>query len=158
MARTAGQIKQRGPETWLVSVHLCRDANGKKLYRSATVHGGRKVAEKALRALLREKDSGRLVLPAHVTIREFVEDWLEKAVKPRTRASTFASYKAILDRYVVPEIGDVPLDNLTTMQLQGLVATLSTREPALAPRTVRYAFTLLKSALRTAVRWRMLSW
>jgi integrase len=158
MARTAGQIKERGPNRWLVSVFLCRDTTGKKVYRSETVRGGRRAAEKALRAMLREKDSGRLVLPSRVSFGEFLEDWLEKAVKPRTRASTLASYRSTLNNYVVPELGLMRLDKLNAMQLQGLVAKLVAREPALTPRTIRYALTLVKSALRTAVRWRKLTW
>ncbi len=154
--RTVGQIIPRGPDKWLVSVFLHRDTNGKKVYRSQTVKGGRKMAEKALRALLREKDSGRLVVPSRAPLSEFLEDWLAKAVKPRTRASTFASYRSVLDAYVIPELGATRLDKVSAMQLQGLVARLTER--GLAPRTIRYALALLKSALRTAVRWRMLAW
>src|SRR5664280_1823362 len=154
--RAVGQIKERGPERWLVSVYLCRTAEGRKIYQSKTIHGGRKMAEKALRAMLRAKDSGRLVVPSRVPFEEFLEDWITKAVQPRTRASTLASYRSVLDAYVKPEIGRIRLDKLSALQLQGLVAKLTER--GLSPRTVRYALALVKSALHTARRWRMLAW
>ncbi len=157
-ARRQGQVVPRDAKgkKWLVSVYLHRDANGRKVYRSEVVHGGRKEAEKRLRALLREKDQGRLVVPSKVPLREFVEDWLTKTVKPRTRPSTAASYRSVLEDYVLPDLGATPLDRLKPIQLQAVVAKLTER--GLAPRTIRYALSLLKSALRTAVRWRQLGW
>ncbi|MFI5143670.1 MAG: tyrosine-type recombinase/integrase [Thermoanaerobaculales bacterium] len=156
MARTAGQIKPRGEDRWLVSVYLCRDAAGKKIYQAKTVHGGRKAAEKALRAMLREKDTGRLVVPSRQTFGEFLEQWLVKAVTPRTRTSTLESYRHVVNAYVLPELGRIRLDKLSPLHLQGLVAKLTER--GLAPRTIRYAFALVNSALVAARRWRMLAW
>ena len=40
-ARREGQIKERGPNKWLVSVYLGRGPGGKKVYQARTVHGGR---------------------------------------------------------------------------------------------------------------------
>ena len=49
MSRRAGQIRRRGDRKWLVSVFLGRDAVGKRRYKSKTVHGTKKAAERALR-------------------------------------------------------------------------------------------------------------
>ena len=45
MAKTSGQIIERGRDRWLVKVYVGRDVNGKRKYISKTVHGGKKEAE-----------------------------------------------------------------------------------------------------------------
>ncbi len=121
--RREGQIKPRGPDRFLVSIFIGSelvDGKRKKLYRSETVRGGIRGAEKRLRAMLREKDSGRTVRPSREAFSEYVARWLRDAVKPRVRASTFASYEEMLKGYVLPDLGPVRLDKLTVAGLQRL--------------------------------------
>ncbi|ERI07779.1 hypothetical protein [Aneurinibacillus aneurinilyticus] len=54
----SGQIIPRGKDTWLVRVFIDRDENGKRKYHNKTIHGGKKVAQKYLNDMLREKDAG----------------------------------------------------------------------------------------------------
>jgi integrase len=156
MARTAGQIKPRGEGRWLVTVFLGRDTTGRRLYQSETVHGGRKTAEKKLRDMLREKDTGRLVRPDKRPLGEYLDWYLANVVKTRVRASTFASYALVFANYVRPELGAVRLDKLTPLHLQALVSKLSER--GLSARTVRYALAILGGAMIKARRLRLIPW
>jgi len=153
--RRIGQIKPRGEGRWLVSVYLYRDAAGRKIYRSKVVHGGRKVAERKLRALLEQKDGGRLARPDRRTVAEYLTWWLENVAGVRVRASTLASYRLVVETYLKPAIGLVRLDKLLPDHVQELVRKLTER--GMAPRTVRYAIALLNGALRKACRDRVLS-
>lgn len=154
MARTAGQIRGRGAGRWLVTVYKGA-AGGKREYVSHTVKGSRKKAETKLRAMLGEKDEGRLTRSDHRPVGEYLDWWIANVVKPRVRLSTFESYKLVVETYLKPELGAVRLDKLTTLQVQALVRTLSDR--GLKARTVRYAFSVLNGALRKAVKLRLLS-
>jgi len=154
--RRVGQIIEKAPRKYLVSVFLGRDANGRKQYTSKTVEGTKGDADKALRELLTKRDAGRLVRPSAMTVEEYLtKRWLPQAVALRARKVTSASYELVLNRYVIPHVGTVRLGKLHTLHIQAMVSTLV--DQGLAPRTVRYAASLLNSALRQALRWRLIS-
>jgi integrase len=155
MVRKTGQIISRGSGRWLVRVYLGRTVHGKRKYVSKTVHGRKKDAEKALREKLKMKDDHRLVVPTKMTFGDFIEKWLTDAVKPRVQPSTLQSYRHALEANVIPELKDCPLPKLTPLHLQGVIAKMS--EKGLKPRTIRYAMSLTNSALRQAMKWRLIS-
>jgi hypothetical protein len=51
---------------------------------------------------LRERDLGRDLKGAKITLNEHLDRWLETAVGPRVRPKTFQDYKSVLHRYVRP--------------------------------------------------------
>ncbi len=155
--RRAGQIKPRGKGRWLVSIFLSSEiVKGKRVkhYQSETVKGSLKQAERRLRKLLGDKDDYRVTQPSRELFEKFIARWLEDAVKPRVRASTFASYKESLERYAVPELEHVRLDRIGAATLQRVVSRLVDR--GLSARTVRYTMALVNSALNTARLWRII--
>jgi integrase len=135
-------------------VFLGRDAAGKRRYLSQTVEGTKKDAERVLRELLGQKDKGRLGQPARRALGGYLDEWLEVAVKPRVRAHTLEFYREQVDLRIKPTLGDVRLNKLSTMEIQRWTNRMSER--GLSPRSVRAAFSTLHSALRQAVRWRLL--
>jgi integrase len=60
----------------------------------------------------------------------------------------------LLARYVRPRLGSRPLGELSAAEIQPLYSELLKRE--LSARTIRYTHAVLFSALRQAVRWKML--
>jgi len=154
MAKAQGQIIARGEKRWLVRVFLGRDARKRKLYIAKTVEGGKKDALKVLRGLLNERDKGRLVRPSTMSLETYLTQWLRDAVKPRARSSTAETYRQTLWTHVVPSIGQVPLGKLTPLHVQSIIAAMSER--GLASKTILNAVVLLRSALRQAMRWRIL--
>lgn len=155
MAKAQGQILSRGKERWLVRVFLGRDADKHRVYLARTVEGGKRAAQGELRRMLGERDKGRLVRPSAMTLEAYLTQWLRDAVKPRTRASTAEVYRQTLWAHVVPAIGQVALGKVTPLHVQKIVADMA--EAGLAPKTILNAVSLLKTALRQAVRWRMLT-
>ncbi len=152
----AGQIVARGRGKWLVRVFLGRDPDtGTRRYHNRTIHGTKKDAERYLTATLREKDLGIFVEPARMSLNAYLDTWLETAAKPRLRPRTFEDYKWLFAKYVRPTLGDRSLDRIVPLDIQGLYTGMLQR--GLTARTVRYVHTALSSALKQAVRWRMLS-
>jgi integrase len=156
VAKTQGSIvkSKSGKDRWLVRVFLGRDKDKHRMYLSKTVEGGKKDALRVLRGLLSEKDKNRLVRPSTMTLEEYLTQWLRDAVTPRTRASTAEIYRQTLWKYVVPAIGQVTLGKVTPLHVQKIVADMA--KAGLAPKTILNAVSLLKTALRQAVRWKML--
>jgi integrase len=150
----AGQIVQRGGSAWLVRVYVGRRADGSREYRSRTIKGSRKAAERALTKMLREKDTGQLVVPTRETLAAYLKRWLDLSAKPRVRERTLRDYGQLIHRHIVPVVGSVRLDRLTPLHIQGVYAGM--REKGLSERSVQYVHTVLRSALKQAVRWRLL--
>ncbi|MNR86726.1 putative prophage phiRv2 integrase [compost metagenome] len=152
----AGQIIPRGDRTWLVRVYLGRDPEtGKRRYHNHTVHGTKKDAQRYLNGVLREKDMGTFVEPSAVSLNEYLKQWLESAAKHSVRERTYEGYCKILDRYVRPTLGSRRLSEISPLDIQALYTSL--RKLNLSARTIRYAHAVLRSALKQAVKWRMLA-
>lgn len=150
----AGQIIRRGERNYVLRIYIGRDAKGKRQYLNRTIKGTKKDAEAQLTKLLRDRDMGVLSDPTRESLNDYLDRWLETAVKPRVRTRTYEDYKAIANRYIRGALGDKLLTQITPIALQKLYAELLARP--LAPRTVRYCHTVMHNALGQAVKWRML--
>jgi integrase len=155
MARKVGQIIARGDRRWLIRVYLGRDHETKKRnYHNRTVRGSMREAQAYLTKKLRERDLGRDLEGAKVTLNEYLDRWLETAVKPRVRQKTWRDYADILRRYIRPGLGDGVLASMRPLEIQTTYQGMIER--GLSPRTVRYTHAVLRSALRQALQWRLL--
>ena len=155
MARKVGQIIARGNRRWLIRVYLGRDHETKKRnYHNRTIRGSMREAQAYLTKKLRERDLGRDLEGAKITLNEYLDRWLETAVNPRVRQKTCQDYDGILRRYIRPRLGDRVLASMLPMDIQTTYQGMIER--GLSPRTVRYTHAVLRSALRQALQWRLL--
>ena len=150
----AGQIIKRGERNFIVRIYLGRDATGKRDYLNQTVRGNKKDAQAVLNKLLRDKDMGALVEPARISLDEYLDHWLETSVKPRVREGTHQEYTATLRRNVRPTLGAKKLGSIKPVDIQGLYTEMQKRG---LKDSVRYTHTVLKDALKQAVKWQMLA-
>ncbi|MGO9115333.1 MAG: tyrosine-type recombinase/integrase [Thermoguttaceae bacterium] len=156
MARKTGQIVGRGRQRWLVRVFLGRDRETRqRRYHSRIVRGPVRHAQSYLNKVLREHDLGRHVEGADVTLTEYLDRWLETAAKPRLREKSYHSYESLLRRYVRPSLGARNLAAICPLDIQAVYQHLVER--GLSARTVRYTHSVLRSAMRQAIRWRLLA-
>ena len=152
MTRKAGQIIERGDRRWLIRVYLGRDSEtNKRNYHNRTIQGSMREAQAYLTRKLRERDLGRDLEGAKVTLNEYLDRWLETAARPRVRPKTFQDYQGMLQRYVRPVLGERVLTALRPLDLQAMYQNMTERD--LSARTIRYAHVLLKCAMQQAVRW-----
>jgi integrase len=150
----AGQLIRRGERTFLLRIYMGRDANGKRDYFNETVRGTKKEAQALLNKLLRDKDLGMLLEPSRESLDSYLDRWLEAAAKPRPGASSYGDYQWLLKRYVRPQLGTVPLQKLTALDIQKVYAAM--RAQGLSSRTIQYTHRVLRSALEQAVKWRII--
>jgi integrase len=155
MARKTGQIIRRGPSTWLVRIYLGRDPETRKRsYIGKSIQGGLRAAQAHLNRMLADRDLGRNIRSSRQTLDQYLDHWLSICAQPRLRAKSFRDYTGLLARYVRPRLGARPLGELTSAEIQTLYSELLNRP--LSARTIRYTHAVLFSALRQAVRWRLL--
>jgi integrase len=111
-------------------------------------------AEAYLTKKLRERDLGRDLQGSKITLNEYLDRWLETAVRPRVREKTYLDYQGMLRRYIRPNLGERVLAAMRPLDIQASYQQLIER--GLSGRTVRYTHVVLKSAMRQALQWRLL--
>jgi integrase len=163
-------IKRRG-STWTYVVRVRDPQNGRM--KDAWVGGfateqEAKVARNAARTAA---DQGTAVAATRITVRDYLEDWLEASAS-RVRPTTLVSYSLHVHRYIVPAIGAGRLQQLTPAMIDKMNAALlksgrmPRREPVegekpapaqgLSPATVRRCGATLHKALGDAVRKKLI--
>ena len=120
-----------------------------------TVHGSKANAERALKALVVEVESGRLPRTG-ATVGELLEAWFAVA-SPGFSPRTVLETRGVMDRRLLPDLGLVALRHLSVARLDGYYAGLlehgSVGGEGLAPGSVRRIHGVLRRALHYGVRW-----
>lgn len=129
----------------------------KRIYK--TVKGTKKQAEHYLREMIAEIENNTYVNESNVTVKEWMNTWVELYLKDKS-PTTVAGYKKQIDSYIIPQFGNVPLQSLTTLEIQRWVNGLYDCSPAsnkpISAKTVRNIFLNLQAACRKAVVLEML--
>ena len=124
--------------------------------RSKAIYGRtRRAVADALRDALKAAEQGTLVADERQTLAEFLTRWLQDVARTRVRPRTFVGYEAAIERHISPQIGRVRLAKLAPQHLQGWLRTLETHGVSVGRR--RYARVVLRTALNTAIRWRLVA-
>jgi integrase len=147
------QLIKRG-DAWSVRVFRGRDANGKRKFVSKTIRGPKRAALEWARKVELELSTDTYREPTKQTVADFLKAWLDGTAAQRVRAKTLSSYRQLVANYIVPQLGDRALRQLTLPEIDRSYAALSDR--GLSPRTVRYVHSVLRQALGHAVKSRLL--
>jgi integrase len=136
-------------------------ADGARRRKSKVVRGDRSrwptqdALDAALADLRDRYPDGQEVSPAE-TVGQYVERWHAELL-PMTGAdpSTIANYRPFVRWHIVPDIGDIPLSELTAREvndwLQSLVRSADAGGKGLSQSSARIARTVLKQALDAAI-------
>ena len=157
MAR--GTIRQRSrvrKDSWTVQIYLGTDpTTGKKRYHSEAVKGTKAKAERRRTELLRQVDTDSFVEPSGLTVGEYLLKWLRESVKGRVKNRTYEGYEGNVRRYLVPRLGAIRLEKLTSRHVQVMETELleggGLEGKALSAQTVLQAHRVLTKALNDGV-------
>src|ERR1700752_3352790 len=121
MAPQVGQIIAPGDRRSLIRLYLGRDHETKKRnYHNRTIHSPMREAQAYLTRKLRERDLGRDLEGAKITLKEYLDRWIQTAVKPRVRGKTCRDYQGMLRRYIRPHLGARVLATMRPLDIQGI--------------------------------------
>ena len=127
---------------------------GKRRFKA--IYGrSRKAVAVALHDALKAAQEGSLVTDERQTVSDFLARWLHDVARTRVRPRTFAGYEATITHHIAPHIGRVRLTKLTPQHLQAWMASL--KEDGVSVGRRRYARVVLRMALNTAIRWRLVT-
>ncbi len=143
-----GTIRQRPNGTWEARY---RTPDGRQ--HSVYAPTRREVQDK-LRGALTHTEHGVKPVSQQLTVAAYLDDWLKTSVRARCRKSTADNYAVVVDAYLKPALGRVPLARLEPEHVQRMLADLTARsEPKpLSPTTVRYCYSVLRIALGRALK------
>lgn len=146
-----GHLRERKPGVWELIVPLGRDPlTGRRRQRSKTVRGTKRDAQRALRDLLGDVDADRLTGTA-VTLSDLLDAWLDLAQRDLS-PTTLVEYRRLIERRIRPGLGNVALTKVSTGQLDAFYQAL-TRDAGLSASSVRQVHSVIRRALRQAVKW-----
>lgn len=119
-----------------------------------TFHGNRTEAQKRLRQILTELDKGIFIKPIKVTVSEYLDQWLHYSAYPNLTPRTYEQYEYIVQKYIKPAIGEIPLCQLKPQQLQLLYAS---KQSEGRQRTAEYIHFTCRKAFANAVKQAILA-
>ena len=113
-------------------------------------------------------NEGTFIPPTEQTLSAFMQDFVKLYGEKNWGVSTYDANNRLLDNYIIPLIGDVPIQSITTLmadqffkKLEKTKAVGSKHHPArtefVAPKTMIKIHKLLKCAFGQAVRWEILA-
>lgn len=152
----AGQIIKRSENKYLVRIFIGRDGNGKRKYFNKSINGSKKDAQKYLTAKLREQDLGIFVEPASMMLNSLLDQWLNENVRFKVSERTFENYKSLLNSHIRPKLGMIKICDLQSYEIQRVYNEMQLAD--YSPKTIRDAHNVLSSALKQAIKHRLLAY
>ena len=138
-----GSVFPRKDGRWTAQLTL-ENGTQKQVHRKT-----RQEAHKALQQMLREQEQGMLATGPQQTMKQFMEYWLEEVHRPTIRTSSYANYRSILDKHILPALGHIQVQKLTMQHIQKFYA--SELKEGRSPKTIKIYHAVLHNALSHAV-------
>lgn len=167
-ANGEGNIRKRKDGRWEGRYTAGYDPEtGKRIIKNVLGKTQAEVKEK-LKIAISESQRLDVSKAGTYTVASWVRTWYEVYAEPRIRPNTKAYYTNYIENHIIPGIGSVPLEKLTTIQIQRFYNNLQKsgrvqrknfpplKDASLSPRVVRGVHTLLHNCLEQAVAERLI--
>ena len=167
-ANGEGNIRKRKDGRWEGRYTAGYDSEtGKRVTKNVLGRTQAEVKEK-LKAAIAEGRRLDISKAGNYTVTSWVRTWYEVYAEPRIRPNTREYYTNYIENHIVPGIGKIMLDKLTTIQIQRFYNNLQKngrvqrkgypelKDKSLSPRVVRGVHTLLSNCLDQAVAERLI--
>lgn len=167
-ANSEGSIRKRKDSRWEGFYTASYDpAPGKQKIKNVLGKTQAEIKEKLKKAIA---DSQRLDMnrSGTHTVKSWVTMWYEVYAEPRLRENTKDYYLNYINNHIIPQLGDIKLDKLTTIQIQKFYNDLQKngrvqryqhiqlKNKGLSVRVVHGIHTLLNNCLEQAVAERLI--
>ena len=166
-ANSEGSIRKRKDGRWEGRYTAGHDpATGKTIYKNVLGKTQAEVKEKLKRAI---EDSAKLDMSkvGQYTVGQWMDVWFENYAKIKVRPSSHQTYRGYIENHIKPNIGSIPLNKLTSLELQKFYKKLlgngrverieSKKQPkGLSAKTVRNINQIICSALNLAIEQRLI--
>ncbi|MFB5193176.1 site-specific integrase, partial [Alicyclobacillus fastidiosus] len=146
-----GHVRKRGNK-WCFVIDVGKDENGKRIRKWFSGFETKKEAERAMAAKINEVESGGYIDPTKETIEQYFKRWLSDK-QAQIRHGTYRKYAWLVNRHIIPGLGNLGLSDLKPFHLQSFYTKLSKAENPLSNRSILHAHLIIHEALDRAVKW-----
>ena len=158
-ANGEGNIRKREDGRWEGRYTAGHDLEaGKPIYKNVL---GRTQGEANPKAAIEEIKGLDVTMMGKYIVGAWMDKWFKNYAKIKVRSSSHHAYQGYIDNHIKPDIGEVPLEKLTSLELQKVCKKLlnsgridrveSKRQPrGLSPKTVRNICQVIASAMKPA--------
>ena len=161
-ANGEGNIRKRKDGRWEGRYTAGYDpVTGKQVFKNVLGKTQAEVKEK-LKKALQVNEKVDFTRTGKHTVSTWMEEWFENVCKIKVRPSSHQTYRGYIDHHITPYIGKIPLEKLSTMDLQKLYRKLMSngrverieaenQPKGLSAKTVRNINQVISSAMDFAV-------
>lgn len=163
-----GNIRKRKDGRWEGRYTAGHDPiTGKQVFKNVLGKTQAEVKEKLKKALA-ESQKLDFTKQGKYTVAQWMEEWFENVCKIKVRPSSHQTYRGYIDNHITPNIGKIPLEKLSTMDLQKLYRRLMSngrverieaehQPKGLSAKTVRNINQVISSAMDFAVAQKIIT-
>ena len=167
-ANGEGNIRKRKDGRWegrYTAGH--NPTTGKAIYKNVLGKTQAEVKEKLKKAIEETKDLD-IAKAESYTVGQWMDVWFEYYAKIKVRASSHKTYEGYIKNHIKPNIGNLPLTKLTTLDLQMMYQKLLTggrvdrlesqnQPKGLSAKTVRNLNQIISSAMKLAMEQKLIA-
>ena len=167
-ANGEGNLRKRKDGRWEGRYTAGRDPEtGKAIYKN--VLGKTQAEAKAkLKQAIEEAKGLDTAKVGRYTVGQWMEVWFEHYAKVKVRPSSHQTYRGYIDNHIKPNIGKIPLEKLTSLELQKLYKKLLEKGrvdrieskhqvKGLSAKTVRNIHQIIASAMKLAKEQKLIA-
>ena len=166
-ANGEGSIRKRKDGRWEGRYTAGHDPEtGNAIYKNVLGRSQAEVKEK-LKQAIGEIQALDITKAGKYTVGEWMEVWFQDYAKIKVRPSSHQTYQGYIHNHIRPNIGDIPLEKLASLDLQKFYKKLLTtgrvdrveakgQPKGLSAKTVRNIHQILSSALKLAQEQRLI--
>ena len=145
-ANSEGTLYQRKDGRWAAGVTVLKDGAHQRVFKYAATQAE---ARKLLTSLKKNQDDGRPINFDRLSLRQWLDVWLDDFVKPNRSPRTYGEYYSVLRREVPETLGKLPLTQVRGEHLQRLFMTIASKGKG---RTSEHLRAVLRASFNRAMK------
>ena len=145
-----GSVCRRPDGRWQGSITIGRDDRGRLIRKYFYGKTRKETSEKLNRAIEEMRDNRFINKSDNPTVEQWCHEWLWSYKRNSVKQKTFDQYETILRTHIIPDIGDIRLDDLKTMHIQRIINKM--HDSGLSHRTIEVMKIVMHAALKQAQR------
>ena len=159
-----GSIRKRKDGRWEGRYTAGHDPDGRAIVKNVLGRTQAEVREKMKNAIA-ECEQLDIKRSGAYTVEEWLKEWYEVYCRPNLRDSTARYYEMFTEKHLIPALGDIPLNKLSTTDIQklynelrdnGRVRHRESRGTGLSASYIRGMNVMLHSCLECAMQQRLI--
>ncbi|MGG3455163.1 tyrosine-type recombinase/integrase [Paenibacillus rhizolycopersici] len=158
-------IQKRGDNSWFLTVNAGKNAKGKYIRFTKTIHcRTKREAESEYAKFRLEVEAGEYIAPEKMTFGAFVEEWHSKYAVKHLAFKTLYTYRSNLKNRILPAFQHMSIKDIKPLHIVDFLDKLEKensrgdkKSGGLSSGTIEIDHRILKNIFKRAVEWRIIN-